>query len=226
MAAAHCRLGKWHEARETLEEAAAQVPERQTGAALKQVEVSPSCLNGVCDFSQANPPTQPAIKLEILFHLKKTYSVLLPFWAETLPLSHARIVSIWNPRGSHQGKFLGLLCRLKSTKRRTTSVHPRYVWHSVMIKKNWVYFDGLRASPFKPCSDGLSISAFDYSSILQTWPFEDGWVSTPRLPQPAMGVEVYPSSTIFNCLHPSWLAGGSWELKPTHLQLAKVNWTT
>ncbi|KAM3825771.1 LOW QUALITY PROTEIN: NADPH oxidase activator 1 [Vipera latastei] len=38
VAAAHCRLGKWHEARETLEEAAAQVPERQTGAALKQVE--------------------------------------------------------------------------------------------------------------------------------------------------------------------------------------------
>ncbi|XP_032088530.1 NADPH oxidase activator 1 [Thamnophis elegans] len=38
MAATHCRLGSWHEARETLEEAARQMPQRQTAIALKQVE--------------------------------------------------------------------------------------------------------------------------------------------------------------------------------------------
>ncbi|XP_015681611.1 NADPH oxidase activator 1 [Protobothrops mucrosquamatus] len=37
-AATHCRLGRWPEARETLEEAATQMPERETVAALKQVE--------------------------------------------------------------------------------------------------------------------------------------------------------------------------------------------
>ncbi|XP_058015467.1 NADPH oxidase activator 1 [Ahaetulla prasina] len=38
MAATHCQLGSWHEARETLEEAARQMPQRRTAIALKQVE--------------------------------------------------------------------------------------------------------------------------------------------------------------------------------------------
>ncbi|XP_070614640.1 NADPH oxidase activator 1 [Erythrolamprus reginae] len=38
MAATQCRLGSWHEARETLEEAARQMPQRQTGIALKRIE--------------------------------------------------------------------------------------------------------------------------------------------------------------------------------------------
>ncbi|XP_060541585.1 NADPH oxidase activator 1 isoform X2 [Pantherophis guttatus] len=38
MAAAHCQLGSWHEAREALEEAAGQMPQRRTAIALKQVE--------------------------------------------------------------------------------------------------------------------------------------------------------------------------------------------
>uniref|UniRef100_A0A670ZC98 Uncharacterized protein n=1 Tax=Pseudonaja textilis TaxID=8673 RepID=A0A670ZC98_PSETE len=38
MAATHCQLGRWHEARETLEEAARQTPQRQMVVALKQIE--------------------------------------------------------------------------------------------------------------------------------------------------------------------------------------------
>ncbi|KAG8142060.1 hypothetical protein E2320_006695 [Naja naja] len=38
MAATHCQLGRWHEAREALEEAARQMPQRRTVIALKRVE--------------------------------------------------------------------------------------------------------------------------------------------------------------------------------------------